>query len=373
MRIGLDARFYGRDGKGLGRYTERLLTHLGRLPSSHEFVVFLRKENVNDFTPPAKNFRAVVADVPWYSVAEQTVLPRILARERCDLLHFLHFNVPVLYRRRFVVTVHDLILAHFPTRRASTRTAPVYWAKYALYRGVLAASVRRAAHLLTVSEFSKKDLVATFGCDPDRVTVTLEAADALPGPPRPPAAADRFSNGFYLYVGNAYPHKNLEWLVTVLARGWGSGQIQRPLVLVGRRDYFYDRLAGIAARLGVAPRVHFAGSVPDTVLKWLYSHATAYLFPSRYEGFGLPGLEAMTEGLPVVASNATSLPEMYGDAALYFEPTDGPALLSAIERVERDAALRADLIRRGRDRLTRFSWERLARQTLGVYDQCLAG
>lgn len=372
MRIGIDARFYGREGKGLGRYTEQLLKYLGRRNPPHEFIVFLRRENFDAYVPPSPNFRRVLADVPWYGAREQTVLPAVLRAARVDLMHFLHFNVPVLYRRRFMVTIHDLILAHYPTRRASTRSAPAYWLKYALYRAVLASAVRRAAFVLTVSEFSKHDIVKTFHVDPSRITVTLEAADPLPGPPLPPGDAAALSGGFYLYVGNAYPHKNLEWLVSTLARGWAEGRLRRPLVLVGRRDYFYDRLAALAHRLGCNDRVHFAGSVPDPILKWLYTHATVYLFPSRYEGFGLPGLEAMAEGLPVIAAAATSLPEMYGEAALYVDPSDGEGLLATIGRLERDGVLRAEMVRRGRARAAQFSWDRLAEQTLAAYERCPA-
>lgn len=370
MRIGIDARFYGREGKGLGRYTERLLAHLTERKTDHEFIVFLRRENFSDFQPTASNVRTVLADVPWYSWREQLQFPRILAAQRLDLMHFLHFNVPVLYRRPFVVTVHDLILLHFPTQRASTRSAPAYWFKHALYRAVVSSAVRRARNVLTVSEFSRGDLARTFGTPGERITVTYEAADVLPGPAEPPTGVRLSPRAFYLYVGNAYPHKNLEWLLTTLAPEWGSGREQFPLVAVGRRDYFYERLAELAHRLGVSQWVYWLGGVEDPTLKWLYANAAAYLFPSRYEGFGLPGLEAMLEGLPVIAARASSLPEVYGDAALYVDPTDGRSLLHALARLRNEPALRAELVRRGTARVAKYSWRRMAEQTLEVYERC---
>jgi glycosyltransferase involved in cell wall biosynthesis len=370
MRIGLDARFYGREAKGLGRYTERLLTHLGQLKTDHEFVVFLRKENFDTFDSPAPNFRKVIADVPWYSWQEQVQLPRLLGHERLDLMHFLHFNAPLLYRQPMVVTIHDLILLHFPTRRASTRSAPIYWAKHALYHAVLASAVHRARHVLTVSEFSRSDLIRTFGLSPNDVTVTYEAADPIAGMPKSPSGVDLNDRGFYLYVGNAYPHKNLEWLLTTLAGEWKSGREPLPLVAVGRRDYFFDRLVDLAGRLGVSKWVYWLGSVDDATLKWLYQNASAYLFPSRYEGFGLPGLEAMGEGLPVIAARASSLPEVYADAALYFDPLSGPSLVHALGLLRSDSRVRDRLIHAGRDRVAQFSWHRLAEQTLETYNRC---
>jgi glycosyltransferase involved in cell wall biosynthesis len=172
---------------------------------------------------------------------------------------------------------------------------------------------------------------------------------------------------FILYVGNAYPYKNLERLVE------SFDLLDRPdyqLVLVGKKDYFYERLQTFIAQRGLK-NVIFTGFVSDGQLAWLYQHAAAYVFPSLSEGFGLPGLEAMAAGLPVISSNATCLPEVYGSAAHYFNPHDSADMATKIREVLDDDKLRQQLISAGQIRVKDFSWERMARETLEVYREVL--
>lgn len=383
MRIGIDARFYGSVGKGLGRYTQKLLEHLERFPGDDEFVVFLRKENFDEYQPGDRRFKKVLAHFPWYGFLEQLVFPFVLFRHRLDLMHFPHFNVPLFYRKRFVVTLHDLILLHYPTLRGTTRNAFVYWLKYAMYRVVIASATRRAERIITVSQFTKHDLAKLYPAAAQKIIVTYEAADpvcAWRSQAQERAFLSRLElvkcseqdnagamrdiiKPFVLYVGNAYPHKNLEAVIDVAA-----ALPQYEFVLVGKEDYFYSRLKE-KAREQTLPNVRFAGFVDDQDLNVLYRHARLYVFPSLYEGFGLPPLEAMSCGTPVLASNRASLPEVLGLAAQYFDPSDSESFRYAVVRLMEDEESRSELRTLGYAQAARYSWREMARETLAAYQQ----
>ena len=373
MRIGIDARFFGPVGKGLGRYTERLIENLELLAGDHEFVVFLRKENFDLYRPKSPRFRKVLADFRWYSLAEQLRYPALIRRERVDLMHFPHFNVPVLTPCPFVVTIHDLILFRFPTRRATTLNAAVYGLKYAAYRLVIRLAALRARTIITVSECTKRDIVQELRVKPERVAVTYEASDGveagqltIPGTFDP--AAKGIVRPYFLYVGNAYPHKNLERLLQVF-RSLREKGLEAQLVLVGKMDYFYGRLKREAEAAGLLRDgdVVFYGFAPEDELAELYRRARAYVFPSLLEGFGLPPLEAMRYGTPVAASGSSCLPEILGDAATYFDPERPEDIARAMTEIFTDETLRAKLAGLGRARVGRFSWKDCAERTYRIY------
>lgn len=375
MRIGIDARFLGPEGKGLGRYTEELAVRIPTLAPEHRFVLFLRKENWH-LVPEAANVEKVLAPFRWYSVREQLRLPGIVGRARLDLMHFPHFNVPLVLRTPFVVTIHDLILTHFPTERASTLEPLVYRAKHRAYELVIRSAVRRARRVLTVSEYSKREIVKQFRLSPSQVVVTYEAGEWSHATEHPAehalGAAQRglLHRPYFLYVGNAYPHKNLERLMEAHSLSRHTGGLDTQLVLVGREDYFYKRLRRYATAVYHGVRdtpIVFAGSVTDAELRWLYRHALAYAFPSLAEGFGLPPLEAMAHGTPVVASSASCIPEILGDAALYFDPVRIEDIARALLTVAEHGDVRDSLRARGTARVARYSWDALARTTLSVY------
>lgn len=368
MRIGIDARFYGSVGKGLGRYTEKLIAHLEKITlPGDEFVVFLRKENFDEYVPTRPTFRKVLADYPWYGFGEQIVFPRVLFRERLDLVHFPHFNVPVLYRRPFVVTIHDLILLRYPTTRNTTRSVLTYWLKFLAYRFVIAGAVRRAKRILTVSHFTEADILKEYPEASGKIVVAYEGCELMGAAPAP---ADHPGDGrpshgilspYFLYVGNAYPHKNLEAFIPLAER---FPDVR--FVLVGRQDFFYRRLKRKAEAAGVG-NIVFRGFVRDDELTALYRGARGYVFPSLYEGFGLPPLEAMRLGTPVIASSRGSLPEVLGDAALFFDPVNADELADRVGAILSDEALARTLSEQGRARAGMFRWETMAEASLRVY------
>lgn len=371
MKIGIDARFFGPVGKGLGRYTQRLIEHLEQLPGDDEFVVFLRKENYDAYRPASPRFRKALADFRWYSLEEQLRFPPLIAKEGIELMHFPHFNVPVRTPCPFVVTIHDLILLRHPTRRASSLNAATYWLKYAAYRFVIRRAAKRARKIITVSECTKHDIVRALGVKAEEVVVTYEASDP-PLPPQPDAKKKLAERGivrpYLLYVGNAYPHKNLERLVDAFGTMRKEG-LDAQLVLVGKEDYFYRRLAERVRAAGLIERsdIVFYGFAEDRELAELYRSARLYVFPSLLEGFGLPPLEAMRYGTPVAASGSSCLPEILDGAATYFDPEDPEAMRRAIVRAFTDDALRKELISRAPAVVERYRWSDCAERTYAVY------
>lgn len=376
MKIGIDARFYGSLGKGLGRYTEKLITHLEQIPDDeHTYVVFLRRENFDEYQPANPRFQKLIADYRWYGWTEQIVFPIRLWRERLDLIHFPHFNVPLLLGKPFVVTIHDLILLHFPTVKASELSPFLYWLKYLAYRVVIASAIHRARAIIVVSDFTKRDVQIVYPNAQHKIYTTLEAADPFCHWLDPESAHELLSRlgliesdtgmtmkRFVLYVGNAYPHKNLGWLIEVAKKF-----PETVFLCVGKEDFFYRSFQEkvTTARVG---NIRFAGYVDDRALGALYQRASAYLFPSFYEGFGLPGLEAMNHGVPVIAARAGSLPEIYGDAAVYFDPAESETGVAALRQVfsETNRLARQSF---GFHHVAQFSWQTMAAETLQLYNR----
>lgn len=374
MRVGIDARFYGSVGKGLGRYTEKLIKHLESLAGpTDEFFIFLKKENFEEYVPASPSFRKVLADYPWYGFGEQLGFPALLRRYSLDLVHFPHFNVPLLYSAPFVVTIHDLILLRYPTFRNTTRTALLYRLKFLAYRLTIASAVRRARTILTVSHFTKTDIEREYPSSRGRVVVAYEGSelrdeDGL-SPDRSDASQEEAKSDilspYFLYVGNAYPHKNLELFIP-LARKF----LHIRFVLVGRDDFFYRRFRKLVSESGVG-NIVFVGYKTDTELESLYRGAVGYIFPSLYEGFGLPPLEAMRFGTPVIASSRGALPEVLGDAALFADPEDIEGFARHAGALFADEAFRRGQAERGMIHAKGFTWRSMAVKILDCYREVL--
>jgi hypothetical protein len=383
-RIGIDARFYGPLGKGLGRYTQEVVDNVTALDTQNEYVVFLRKENFDDFECDGVRVKKVLADISWYGLAEQLIFPRLIARQKLDLMHFPHFNVPIFCPVRFVLTIHDLILINFPTVRATTLGPLIYKIKNLGYRAVINIAVKRAKKIIAVSEFTKNDLIKHFRIKADKIVVTYEGVARLdkgiegeinPADDQKILSAKFITKPYLLYIGNAYPHKNLEGLIRIFKKLLDR-EAEVQLVLVGKEDYFYERLKKLAGDLGLwrtnSPTpVIFAGFAPDAELRVFFRNGLGYVFPSFYEGFGLPPLEAMANGLPVVSSDKTSLPEILGNAALYFNPDEEEDVLKKLESIVSNEHLRGQLRVAGYEQAKKYSWNNCARQTLSIYDNIL--
>lgn len=385
MRIGIDARFYGTLGKGLGRYTEKLIEHLERIDQDNEYVIFLRRENFFEYQPKSPRFKKKIAQYTWYGFAEQTMFVFLLYQSRLDLVHFPHFNVPLLYWKKFIVTIHDLILVHYPTLRNTTRFSLAYRLKFLVYRAVITSAIRRAEHIITVSHFTRDDIVSHYPKSRGKISVTYEAADDYCQFLFPQDERQLFVRlglvreellgsmvmgrdiirPYFLYVGNAYPHKNLSVLFALT-----HAFPDTLLVLVGKEDFFYTRLKNEARQAGIQ-NVLFVGFISDQDLSSLYRFARAYIFPSLYEGFGLPPLEAMARGTPVVSSDRGSLPEILGEAALYFNPVSPDALVAAVRSLEEGVGLRDRMREKGYTQVAKYQFQKMAAKTYALYQTTL--
>jgi glycosyltransferase involved in cell wall biosynthesis len=369
MRIGIDARFYGSLGKGLGRYVSELLAQLEKLDQNNEYIVFLRNDNFDEYQPKATNFRKVRAEFHWYGWREQILFPLWLKKFRLNLMHFTHFNVPYFYSGPYVVTVHDLILLSHPTPRATTLGPFLYQLKYLFYKLIIRHAVKNAKQIITVSNYSREEILKNFHfLPPGRVSVTYEACGDLPSAENV-ELPNNIKKPFALYVGSAYPHKNLERLAESFSDFRQRGFEDWSLVLVGGDDYFYNRLKKETKKSNLSENIIFFGRASDQELAALYRQADFYVFPSICEGFGLPPLEAMKAGLPVAAAAASCLPEILEDAADWFSPEDTRDITGSLVRMASDPGLKQRLTEKGAQRVNFFSWTKCAKQTIEIYRQ----
>ncbi len=281
-----------------------------------------------------------------------------------QLFHATEHLLPPLRGVPTILTVHDMIFRLFPEHQKRLN----YW----YLNATMPLYCRRADAIITVSEASKRDIVAQYGLDPARIVVVYEAAspEFVPAAPDVADAARRrygLPERFAIVVGTIEPRKNLTRLLEALQR-LRTGGLVVPLVVVGSRGWLYDELFRRLEELELRHDVHFPGYVPAADLPLLYNAATLAAMPSVYEGFGLPVLEAMACGTPVVSSDASCLPEIGGSAARYFDPRDVEAMAEALRAVWTDVELRAEMRTEGLAQAARFSWARAAEQTLAVYD-----
>ena len=364
MRIAIDARKL-RDF-GIGTYIRNILIELSRLDRDTEYVVLCRPDDVESGDVLGRNFRMVPETAPTYSIAEQIKIPLALAREGVRLVHEPHYVLPPAIRCRSVVTIHDCIHLMFPQYLPS-RLAHVY------AKGSMWSATRKADRILTVSEASKRDILRLFNVRPEKVVVVYNAIDerflAPANAERMDLVRQRYQldDPFVLYVGNIKPHKNIERLIDAFGRARHQGPDNLKLVIIGDEISKYPALRQSVHKHKLDKHVRFLGFQPQETLAAFYRLARAFVFPSLYEGFGLPALEAMACGAPVVTSNVSSLPEVAGGAALLVDPYDSEAIANGIVRAVTDDAMRADLIARGYERARSFSWTQSVRKIHDIY------
>ena len=370
MRIGIDARKL--HDFGIGTYIRNLLRQLARQDRQSEFVVFCRPEDRETLASLGENFRPVVETAPTYSVAEQVRLPIAIKREGVTLYHAPHCVLPPLVRCRSVVTIHDCIHLMFP-QYLPNRLALGY------ARTSIALAARRATRVLTVSESSKRDILRFVSTESDKITVIYNAYDERFGvEPREEDVVrvrERYQlhDEFVLYAGNVKPHKNLERLIVAFDLVRKRGLDHLKLVLIGDEISRYSALRRAVHQHQLHKYVRFLGYLPEETLAVMYRLAGLFVFPSLYEGFGLPPLEAMASGTPVVTSNVSSLPEVAGDAAILVDPHDPHAIADGMYRLLTDERLRRDLRLKGLARARQFSWEESVRRVRAIYEEVARG
>jgi len=369
MRIGIDGRYIQDHFPGIGRYTYNLIQALAKAAPEDSFVLPYNPQSVNTRydlqrlrTP---NVEMVSIDLPTFSLTEQYRLPSLIRHLGLDLFHSPYYIKPYFLPCPSVVTIYDLI----------PRLYPQYISPWA--RGIFEMAIRLATVtsrlVISVSQSAKEDLVRLLRVPPSKVWVTPLGVDTQFCPVNEKAIFNLrqkydLPEGYILYLGINKPHKNLVRLVEAFAKV----KNRRNLVLAGKEDPRYREVHEVVKQLSLQDRVVFLGQVPEDDLPALYSGAALFVFPSLYEGFGLPLLEAMACGVPVVCSSTSSLPEIAGRAAVMVDPLDVSQLARALERVLGDSDLRASMRQEGLKQAARFSWERTAKETLAVYRQVLS-
>ncbi|MGB7063202.1 MAG: glycosyltransferase family 1 protein [Candidatus Zixiibacteriota bacterium] len=376
MRIAIDVRKIEPTLSGIGRYTKNILTHLSRLDRDNEYVL-VGNRDLHRSLAPGKNFRTVIVDYPAFSLRSLFLMHKILRREKIDLFHSPFISAPLFAPCKTVITVHDLIPLRFARGFEGNRgLAPVL--KRRVFGLILSLVTRKASRIITVSRASKEALQRFDGSLASKTDVIYEAPETIfrkVSDEEIKRSKARFGlkGKSILHVGIIRPHKNLIRLFEALELLVLVKRQPCTLAIVGGQEEERLFLKAKAQELGISRYVLFAGGLTDDEIVPLMNAVDAFVFPSLEEGFGLPPLEAMACGTPVITSNLSSLPEVVGEAALLVDPRNVQELADAIDRLLTDERLKNQLIRKGFERIRFFSWEKTAQETLQVYRNAVNG
>ena len=364
MKILIDARLYGLENAGLGRYIINLIEELSKIDTKNDYILLLRKKYFDELSLPS-NWKKVLADYRHYSFLEQIKLPGLIKKENPDLVHFPHFNIPVFFNGKFVVTIHDMLMHDFAGLSATTLPAPFYFLKQLVYKFVFRKAVFASVRIIVPSNAIKKEIIDYYHVSPDKITVTYEGFDEKIG-----LKSMGLTSPYFVYAGNAYPHKNLKRLVEAIILLNKEVGKKVLLVIASSRNVFTQKLSGVVKRMGAEDFVKLLGFVPDSRLGGLYKNSTGFVFPSLSEGFGLPGLEALNAGTLLLASDTPVFREIYGSAASYFNPLDFSSIEKSMKSaLETGGSEREEKIKFGQGFVKKYSWVKMAKETQKIYAQ----
>ncbi|MFC1749387.1 glycosyltransferase family 4 protein [Pseudomonadota bacterium] len=375
MKIGIDCRMYSTNFTGIGRYVFELTQNLFKLDPKNQYVLFFNEPEYSIFQPPIEKVKKVLANAPYYSLAEQTKFLKTLNKEKLDLMHFTHFNAPIFYNRKSIITIHDLTLSFFPGKKKKSLIHRIG------YNLTLNAGVKKAKKVIAVSNNTKKDLHEITHIPEEKIEVIYEGVNEdfkilsseddikLMQEVKEKFALDK---PFLLYTGVWRSHKNLQNLIRAFKILKEKHGFDGHLVITGRKDPLYQPdLLKVADELQVTKDIIFTDLVNEDELIALYNAAAAYVFPSLYEGFGLPPLEAMKCGTPVVTSNVSCIPEVCGDNAIFFDPHSPEDIAEKVYKVVSQPSLQEEMIKKGLKHVKQFSWTSMAEKTLELYNEAL--
>jgi glycosyltransferase involved in cell wall biosynthesis len=372
MKIAIDARLYGLENAGLGRYAINLVREFSKLDQKNKYFILLRRKYFQSLALPP-NWEKVLVDFRHYSFNEQLKLPKIIGNIQPDLVHFLHFNVPIFYNEPYVVTIHDMLMHRQRGLAATTLNPFMYLIKRLGYKSVFDHAAKRALKVIVPSNSVKKELVEYFGLDPDKFVVTYQAVDEEIKVSSGEMVMKKYSlsKPYFVYNGNAYPHKNLNRAIEAVVQLNKVYEGQVFFVIASARNIFVKRLKRQVKELRAEKYIKLLGYVTDQELGGLYSSSVGFIYPSISEGFGLQGLEAMKVGTLLLASEIPVFKEIYKDNAIYFNPLD----FSSIEKAMEEALSMSEEERKRRtsaakDFAAGYSWAKMAQETLKVYEDC---
>lgn len=354
MKIGIDIQTTLGRKTGFGFYVSNLVETLKKIDNKNEYA-FLKPETDKDFNVPKR----------W--VWDQITIPKLATQSNVDILHQTCFSAPVFYRGKIVVTIHDLISVFFG------HNIPFWSRQY--FAKWMPFTYRFADHLIAVSEHTKKDAIKVLGIPENKITVIHEAADerykVIDDPKAHHRIREKYKLGdkpIILHIGTLEPRKNLSFLIKSFSIAKKDG-LDASLVITGKKGWYYEGLFTLVDELELQDNVIFTGYVDDEDIPTLYNVAAVFTFPSQYEGFGLPPLEAMASGTPVISSNTSSMPEVVGDAGILLPPKNEAKWAEAMTQVISDKKLQQSMRAKGLEQAKKFSWEKCARETIAVYEK----
>jgi len=370
-RIGLDMRMAG-EGFGLGRYIVELAKALVKSKSEFEYVFFFDK-NFNEST--FRSFQKLhsecrLVNAKYYTLQEQLMLPRILKKEKLDLIHFPNFNVPVLYRGKSVVTIHDLIHHRFPGKKKRNIFHRLS------YRYIINKAVQNTNKVIAVSQSTKSDIINLLKINPGKIKVIHEGVsenfqrEVSENLLNSTLSKYKINKPYILAVSEWRRYKNLDFLIRAFSGSEAEVSESYNLVICGKIDPNYPEQGEVLAREDKASVIS-VGQVPEDELMALYSGAKCFVSPSLAEGFGLTYLEAQSKNIPILASNIPVAREILGDSAYFFDPTDKNDLKEKMSKILNDKSFSDDLIEKGKVNLKRFAWEKVAGKTEEIYREVL--
>ncbi|AKM83664.1 hypothetical protein A2422_02200 [Candidatus Woesebacteria bacterium RIFOXYC1_FULL_31_51] len=358
MKILLDCRFYGLENGGLGRYTINLLNNLSSIDKNNEYTVLLRKKYFEELSFP-KNFKKILVDLKPYSFLEQITIPFIIFKEKPDLSHFLHFNAPLLTPKPYVVTIHDMIM-HKSKGLETTTLNPIYYLiKRFVYKFVFKNALINSNKIIVPSETVKDELNDFFKLDLEKIKVSYLGLDYKILKPN----LQSITKKYFVYVGNAYPHKNLTKLIDAI------GLSKVTLKISTSKNSFSKNLINIIKEKKLEKYVKVLGFLDDLEIVKLYQDSVGFIYPSLIEGFGFQGLEALSSGTLLLASNIPVFKEVYKNNAIYFDPNSSDSIANAInEALKINSLKRLQMIQDGQKFILKYSWEKTTLETIKIYE-----
>ena len=387
--IAIDARMYGAEQTGIGNYIYHLMKYLFEIDKENNYLVFLLPGEFDKFQLPNERVKKIKVTAKWYSWREQLIFPFEILKHKIDLIHFPHFNSPILFhlitsflKIKTVTTIHDLTPYYFPGHKMNS------WLRRKSFKLVFSTAVKKSSRVIAVSEYTKKDIIKNFLAGnksfrfprknkQNKITVIYEGVNGqfqiIKDYGKIKAVKEKYkiSKPFIFYTGVWRNHKNLIGLIKAFGLIVNKYHLDYQLVLGGKEDPYYPEVRQTWEKLDLGDQIVRVGFISQEELPLFYNAADVFVIPSFREGFGLIGLEAMTCGTPVVSSNKTCLPEILGNAAIYFNPDNHQEMAEKIALAIQDENLKNNLIQKGFKQVKKYDWRRMAEETMGIYGRIL--
>lgn len=363
-KIGIDCRMYSKNFTGIGRYIDQLITHLAKIDTHNTYLLYLNKTDFDNFKVPAKNFKKILVNAPQYSIKEQTLFLYSLLKTRPDLIHYTNFNQPILSPFKQITTIHDLTLHFYPGRKFKS---PIFhW----IYKLIVLIAIKKSSHIIAISDCTKKDLIKFYPSSKNKIQV-IHNGYATNFTNQKTTTKLNLPKEYILYTGNWREHKNLTNLIKAFKILKTKYNYKGKLVMTGNPNPLYPEPSLEIQKNKLKQDIIKLGLIDESELPHLYKQAEAYVFPSLYEGFGLPILESFASQTPVIGSNIASIPEVGGKGAIYFDPLSPEDIAEKTNSVLTNEDLQKLLIKEGLKQLNKFSFMKMSEQTHKLYTQSL--